>query len=47
MVLVVFISAASPIDMTMDIKVVSGEPVAKRGRIPGLVDNPKLKKIEL
>ncbi len=42
-----FISAASPIDMTMDIKVVSGEPVAKRGRIPGLVDNPKLKKIEL
>ena len=42
-----FISAASPIDMTMDIKEVAGKPVAKRGRIPGLVDNPKLKKVEL
>lgn len=38
-----FISAASPIDMTMDLKVVAGKSVAKRGRIPGLVDNPKLK----
>ncbi len=42
-----YISAASPIDMTMDIKVVNGKPVAKRGRIPGLVDNPKLKPVEL
>ena len=40
-----FISAASPIDMTMDVKMVNGKAVAKRGRIPGLVDNPKLKKV--
>lgn len=38
-----YISAASPIDMTMDVKVVDGKAVAKRGRIPGMVDNPKLK----
>lgn len=42
-----YISAASPIDMTMDIKEVNGKSVAKRGRIPGLVDNPKLKHVEL
>ena len=42
-----YISAASPIDMTMDIKEVDGKAVAKRGRIPGLVDNPKLKKVQL
>lgn len=42
-----YISAASPIDMTMDIKVVEGKPIAKRGRIPGLVDNPKLKELTL
>lgn len=40
-----YISAASPIDMTMDVKMVNGKSVAKRGRIPGLVDNPKLKKV--
>ncbi len=42
-----YISAASPIDMTMDLKVVNGKAVAKRGRVPGLVDNPKLKKVLL
>jgi nicotinate phosphoribosyltransferase len=42
-----YISAASPIDMTMDVKSVNGKAIAKRGRIPGLVDNPKLKKIQL
>ncbi|SKC64275.1 nicotinate phosphoribosyltransferase [Maledivibacter halophilus] len=42
-----YISAASPIDMTMDIKEVEGKPVAKRGRLPGLVDNPKLKYVQL
>lgn len=41
-----YISAASPIDMTMDLKVVNGKAVAKRGRIPGLVDNEKLKKVQ-
>lgn len=40
-----YISAASPIDMTMDIKMVEGRPVAKRGRIPGLVHNEKLKEV--
>ncbi len=40
-----FISAASPIDMTMDLKMIAGKAVAKRGRIPGLVENPKLKKV--
>lgn len=37
-----YISGAPAIDMTMDIKEVNGKPVAKRGRIPGLVDNYKL-----
>ncbi|SHM55912.1 nicotinate phosphoribosyltransferase [Caldanaerovirga acetigignens] len=41
-----YISGASPIDMTMDIKVVEGRPVAKRGRIPGIIENPRLKKIK-
>ncbi|SHJ21638.1 nicotinate phosphoribosyltransferase [Geosporobacter subterraneus DSM 17957] len=41
-----YISGASAIDMTMDIKEVSGKAVAKRGRLPGLIDNPKLKKIK-
>ncbi|QZY56581.1 nicotinate phosphoribosyltransferase [Crassaminicella profunda] len=40
-----YISGAPAIDMTMDIKEVAGKPVAKRGRIPGLVENSKLKKI--
>lgn len=41
-----YISGASPIDMTLDIKMVDGKPIAKRGRIPGIVENPKLKKIK-
>ncbi len=40
-----YISGASAIDMTMDIKEVAGIPVAKRGRIPGLIENKKLIKI--
>jgi len=40
-----YISGASPIDMTMDLKMVDGRPVAKRGRIPGLIENPKLKRV--
>lgn len=31
-----FIAAGPPLDMTMDLKMVDGKPVAKRGRIPGL-----------
>ena len=41
-----YISAAAPIDMTMDIKEVAGKPVAKRGRIPGLRPNQRLCKIK-
>lgn len=38
-----YISAASPIDMTMDIKEVDGIPVAKRGRLPGITEGSRLK----
>lgn len=37
-----YISGASPIDMTMDIKEIEGKPIAKRGRIPGIIHNPRL-----
>jgi len=37
-----YISGAAPIDMTMDLKEVDGRPVAKRGRLPGLIANPRL-----
>jgi nicotinate phosphoribosyltransferase len=39
------ISNAPPIDFTADIKEVDGKPVAKRGRIPGITENPRLKRI--
>ena len=41
-----YISGASPIDMTMDIKEINGAAVAKRGRIPGLVANDRLIRIK-
>jgi nicotinate phosphoribosyltransferase len=41
-----FISGASAIDMTMDIKEVNGTPIAKRGRIPGVTDTPSLIKMK-
>ena len=41
-----YISAAAPLDMTMDIKVVDGKPTAKRGRIPGITPNPALVKVK-
>lgn len=40
-----YISSAPAIDMTMDIKKVNGQAVAKRGRIPGLSQTPKLVRI--
>lgn len=40
-----YISAAAPIDMTMDIKEVDGKPAAKRGRIPGLTHSSRLERI--
>jgi len=40
-----YISGAPPIDMTMDIKEINGKPVAKRGRIPGRSQAPRLQKL--
>ena len=37
-----YIAHAVPMDMTMDLKEVDGRPVAKRGRLPGILDNPRL-----
>jgi nicotinate phosphoribosyltransferase len=42
-----YISGASPIDMTMDLKEVNGKPIAKRGRLPGKIENPNLAPIKL
>ena len=42
-----YISGARPIDFTGDLKVVAGKPLAKRGRIPGITHNPRLKKVDL
>jgi nicotinate phosphoribosyltransferase len=41
------ISAAPPIDFTGDLKEIDGKPIAKRGRIPGLTETPRLKRITL
>ena len=41
------ISSAPPIDFTADIKAVEGRPIAKRGRIPGITPNPRLKRVKL
>ncbi len=40
-----YISGAKPIDFTADLHEVEGKPVAKRGRIPGITPNPRLKRI--
>ncbi|SMG49429.1 nicotinate phosphoribosyltransferase [Dethiosulfovibrio salsuginis] len=40
-----YISNPSPRDMTMDIKMIDGRPIAKRGRLPGLQENPRLKRV--
>jgi nicotinate phosphoribosyltransferase len=37
-----FISAAHPLDMTMDLKEIEGRSLAKRGRIPGITPSPRL-----
>jgi len=39
------ISAAPPIGFTADIKEVDGEPRTKRGRIPGMTDAPRLRRV--
>jgi len=42
-----YISGATPIDFTGDIKEIDGHPIAKRGRIPGLTDSPRLTPVDL
>jgi nicotinate phosphoribosyltransferase len=42
-----YISGATPIDFTGDLKEIDGRRIAKRGRIPGLTPSPRLKRIEL
>jgi len=39
------ISGAKPIDFTADVHEVEGRAVAKRGRIPGITLNPRLKRV--
>ena len=40
-----YISGARPIDFTADLHEVEGRPIAKRGRIPGITNNPRLKRV--
>jgi nicotinate phosphoribosyltransferase len=42
-----YISGATPIDFTGDIKEIDGKPIAKRGRIPGITESPRLKPVDL
>jgi nicotinate phosphoribosyltransferase len=40
-----YISGARPIDFTADLHEVDGRPIAKRGRLPGITPNPRLKRV--
>jgi nicotinate phosphoribosyltransferase len=40
-----YISGARPIDFTADLHEVNGKPIAKRGRMPGITPNPRLKRV--
>ncbi|MBA7593823.1 Peroxyureidoacrylate/ureidoacrylate amidohydrolase RutB [subsurface metagenome] len=40
-----YISSARPIDFTADLHEIEGKPIAKRGRLPGITPNPRLKRI--
>ena len=40
-----YITGGARRDMTMDLKMVDGKPLAKRGRLPGIIPNPKLKRV--
>jgi nicotinate phosphoribosyltransferase len=42
-----YISGATPIDFTGDIKEIDGRPIAKRGRIPGRTASSRLKPVDL
>lgn len=41
-----YIAHGSAIDMTMDIKEIDGLPMAKRGRLPGRIENHRLVRVE-
>lgn len=40
-----YISSARPIDFKADLHEVDGKPIAKRGRLPGITPNPRLKRV--
>jgi nicotinate phosphoribosyltransferase len=40
-----YISDAKPIDFTADLHEVEGKPIAKRGRMPGITPNPRLRRV--
>jgi len=40
-----YISDTKPIDFTADLHEVEGRPIAKRGRMPGITLNPRLKRV--
>ena len=40
-----YISHGTSRDMTMDIKMIDGKPIAKRGRLPGIIPNPRLERV--
>jgi len=40
-----YICGAEPIDFKGDLHEVEGKPIAKRGRIPGITPNPRLKRV--
>ena len=42
-----YISGATPIDFTGDLKEIDGVPIAKRGRIPGRTHSPRLERVDL
>ena len=42
-----YISGATPIDFTGDLKEIDGKPIAKRGRIPGSTQSPRLQPVDL
>src|SRR3990170_1981155 len=42
-----YISGATPVDFTADLKEIDGRPIAKRGRIPGVTPSPRLRPIDL
>jgi nicotinate phosphoribosyltransferase len=42
-----YISGATPVAFTGDIKEIDGRPIAKRGRIPGMTASPRLRPVDL